>query len=50
MNVVINIYITADDLQKLNEKTIAVKNRIQTDNHMRLHALPRLQIGAMQKK
>lgn len=49
MNVVINIYITADDLQKLNEKTIAVKNRIQTDNHMRLHALPRLQVGAMQK-
>ena len=49
MNVVINIYITADDLQKLNEKTIAVKNRIQTDNHMRLHTLPRLQVGAMQK-
>lgn len=49
MNVVINIYITVDDLQKLNEKTIAVKNRIQTDNHMRLHALPRLQVGAMQK-
>lgn len=46
MNVV---YITADDLQKLNEKTIAVKNRIQTDNHMRLHTLPRLQVGAMQK-
>lgn len=49
MNVVINIYITVDDLQKLNEKTIAVKNRIQTDNHMRLHALLRLQVGAMQK-
>lgn len=49
MNIVINIYITADDLQKLNEKTIAVKNRIQTDNHMRLHALPRLQVGTMQK-
>ena len=27
MNVVINIYITADDLQKLNEKTIAVKKQ-----------------------
>lgn len=49
MNVVINVYITADDLQKLNEKTITVRNRIQTDHHMRLHALPRLQIGAMQK-
>ncbi len=49
MNIVINIYITADDLQKLNEKTVTVRNRIQTDNHMRLHTLPRLQIGAMQK-
>lgn len=36
-------------MQETIKQMVANKNRIQTDNHMRLHTLPRLQVGAMQK-